>query len=171
MSTVILRDMVFDDLDHLVRWRNDPEVSRYLADRLKTRQEAETWLTRLGANSKVWRKVILLDGRIIGYGAVESIDEKSRKCELALVIGEPECWGQGIAGQVVREMLRYAFVDLKMHRVFAATVRGNERSMRLITRSGFREEGSMREAILLRGTFVDLLCYSMLEQEYVASLI
>jgi RimJ/RimL family protein N-acetyltransferase len=162
------RDLSPDDLDDLVRWRNDPDVNRYLSERLMTKDEAEAWLRRLRSNSKAWLKAILYDNRLVGYGTVESIDEANRKCELALVIGEKDVWGRGIAGTILAEMLRYSFDELHMHRVWAVTARGNARSERLLTSAGFSHEGTMREPIYKAGAFFDLHIYSILESEYKA---
>lgn len=163
---ITIRDLTTTDLDLLVSWRNDPDVNRYLADRLKSRAEVEGWFNRLRSNPRIWLKAVLRDGRLIGYCTVESIDEKSRKCEPALVIGEVNSWGLGIGRTVLEEMLKYAFSDLHMHRVWAAVARGNDRSERLLRRAGFSQEGVMREALLIAGEFTDLLCYSMLEMDY-----
>lgn len=161
-----LRDLEARDLSALVRWRNDPAVNRSLADRLRSKDEAEAWFNRLKAQPKIWLKAIIDDGQTIGYAVVESIDEKNRKCELAMVIGEPERWGKGIGAIVMKTMLQYAFDILHMHRVWAVVARGNDRSERLIKRAGFQYEGVMREAIVIRGRFTDLICYSLLENEY-----
>ena len=161
-----LRDLVTEDLDALVRWRNDSRVNRYLADRLKTKIEAEAWFDRLRSNSKTWLKAITVRGKTIGYATIEAIDEKNRRCEMAMAIGEPDYWGQGIGRAVLKEMMRYAFDDLHMHRVWAVVAKGNDRSDRLVKGAGFVREGRMREAIIMAGEFTDLLCYSMLENEY-----
>jgi len=126
------RNLTVEDLDALVRWRNDPLVNRYLANRLKSREEAEAWFNKLKAHPKIWLKAIIEDGQIIGYAAVESIDEKNRKCELAVVIGEIDRWSNGIGTIVIKTMMEYAFDTLHMHRVWAAVARGNDRSERLV---------------------------------------
>lgn len=163
---ITLRDLAITDLDTLVSWRNDPDVSRYLADRLKSPDEAEKWYNRLTANPGVWLKAILRDELLVGYCTVEAIDKKNRKCELALVVGEKTAWGSGIGRTVLEDMLRYAFDELNMHRVWAAVARGNERSKRLLRRAGFIQEGIMREPLIIAGEYIDLLCYSLLEDEY-----
>lgn len=161
-----LRDLEKQDLDALVRWRNDPVVNRCLADRLKSIEEADAWFKRLKTQPRIWLKAIIDDGQTVGYASVESIDEKNRKCELAMVIGDPDRWGKGIGSLVMNSMLKYAFEDLHMHRVWAVVSRGNDRSERLIKRAGFRYEGVMRDSIMIGGKFTDLLSYSMLEDEY-----
>ena len=161
-----IRDLTMDDLDAIVRWRNNPTVNRHLSNRLKTREEAEKWLSSLSGNPKVWLKAILENTRIIGYAAVESIDELNRKCELVLIIGESDCWGRGIGTFVLKKMLAYAFDTLDMHRVWATASSGNERSEHLLKRNGFVHEGTMRETIIIGNKFTDLLLYSILESEY-----
>jgi len=159
------RDLTVEDLDALVRWRNDPIVNRYLANRLKSREEAEAWFKKLKTNPKIWLKAIIDEGQTVGYAAVESIDEKNRKCELALVIGEIDRWGKGIGKFLLNTMLEYAFDTLQMHRVWAAVARGNERSERLLKKAGFVQEGVMRETIIIGDEYTDLLFYSILEDE------
>ena len=47
-------------------------------------------------------------------------------------------WGQGIMPEAVREMLRHAFEDLGMTRVWCAYYDGNEKSKRVQEKVGFR---------------------------------
>jgi len=48
-----LRDLTLKDLDSLVRWRVDPNVNCYLADRLKSRDEADVWFNGLKSNPQI----------------------------------------------------------------------------------------------------------------------
>jgi RimJ/RimL family protein N-acetyltransferase len=166
MQKTILRDLSENDLDTIVRWRNDPVVSKCLSDRLKTKNETETWYNRLKGNPRVWLKAITYDNRLIGYAVIESIDETNRKCELVIIIGESDYWGKGIGLFVLQKMLEHAFVALQMHRVWAVTSRYNERSEKLLKKAGFTHEGILREPIIIDGKFMDLLMYSILENEY-----
>ena len=127
-----LRNLTLRDLDSLVRWRNDPNVNRHLADRLRSMEEAEKWFHKAKSSRTVWLKAITDKGQTVGYATVESVDEENRKCELALVIGEADRWGNGIGAFVLNKMLEYAFEVLHMHRVWAVVARGNERSERLL---------------------------------------
>ncbi len=165
---ISVRDLTRDDLNLLVKWRNDPQVNRYLSDRLKRLDETEVWFDRLRSDPKVWLKAIIEDARMVGYAAVESIDPKNRKCELALIVGEIDFWGRGIATRILKLMLEYAFATLSMHRVWAAVIEGNVRSARLIKSAGFVHEGTMRDAIAEANVFRNLDFYSILEDEYKA---
>ncbi len=161
-----LRDLTEGDLELIVAWRNSPIVNEFLSDRLKTIPDAKAWFHKVRQNPNAWLKLIMVDQAAVGYAAVESIDEKNSKCELAVVVGAPTLWGAGVGKFVLEEMLKHAFEVLKMHRVFAAVCRGNIRSEKLVTSMNFRVEGTMREALWINGKWVDLLCYSLLENEY-----
>ena len=50
--------------------------------------------------------------------------------------------------------------------VLAVIAKGNERSERLFKKLGFTHEGTLRHATRVDGQFTDLLCTSMLEDEY-----
>ncbi|MBU0985078.1 MAG: GNAT family N-acetyltransferase [candidate division Zixibacteria bacterium] len=164
MTTI--RDLTEDDLDAIVRWRNDAHVNRYLSNQLRSQPEVEVWFNSVKTHPKIWLKAIIDNDQIVGYAAVESIDTINRKCELAMVIGVADRWGRGIGATVLQVMLAYAFDTLGMHRVWAAVARGNDRSERLLRRAGFRQEGIMRETLIIQDEFTDLLCFSILEDEY-----
>src|SRR5262249_1237156 len=73
-----LRDLTENDLDDLLRRRNDPEVNRYLTTRVKTKADAEAWFTRIKSDPRNFLKGILQDGRLVGYCIVEDVDEQNR---------------------------------------------------------------------------------------------
>ncbi len=58
------------------------------------------------------------------------------EAELGYWVGVP-FWGRGIATEASKEMLRHAFEDLELERVFAGYFRGNERSKAVQLKCGF----------------------------------
>ena len=56
--------------------------------------------------------------------------------ELGYWIGK-EYWGQGLVPEAAREMLRYAFNDLKMNRIWCGYYEGNEKSKKVQEKLGF----------------------------------
>ena len=63
------------------------------------------------------------------------------ECELGYWIGEP-CWGRGLIPEASRELLRHAFEDLGMKRVWCGYYDGNVKSKRVQEKLGFRYQGS-----------------------------
>ena len=62
---------------------------------------------------------------------------KDDECELGYWLGKP-FWGRGLMPEAAREMLRYAFEDLGMTKVWCAYYDGNVKSKRVQEKVGFR---------------------------------
>lgn len=62
--------------------------------------------------------------------------EKPDECEMGYWLGKP-FWGRGLMTEAAREMLRHAFEDCGMNRVWIGYYDGNERSHRVQEKCGF----------------------------------
>ena len=86
--------------------------------------------------------------------------------ELGYSLSE-DFWGRGIMTEAAERVIRYAFETLALDSLAITTRKSNARSQRVIEKCGFRYEGTMRRAYrIYDGTVHDLLCYSMLREEY-----
>ncbi len=61
------------------------------------------------------------------------------EAELGYWIGRPY-WGQGFAPEASVEMLRHAFEDLKLERVWCGYYEGNDKSKRVQEKLGFKHQ-------------------------------
>ena len=83
------------------------------------------------------------DGKPIGSIGFHRNDlaEDDDEYELGYWIGKP-FWGRGLIPEASREMLRYAFEDLGMNRIWCGYYDGNEKSRRVQEKLGFVYQGS-----------------------------
>lgn len=114
----------------------DPEVMRYLTGAARTREQVTTaHQLRLATAEAVpglgfW--VGFVDGKFVGWWLLEPAGWGDN----SLVEGQAELgyrllrrfWRQGLASEGSRELLRHAFEDLGLHRVFALTMSANAAS-------------------------------------------
>ena len=168
-DSVRLRAIERSDLSRCVRWLNDPEVVRYLAAYfpLSMAQE-ERWFERLLSDED--RRVFAIeaeDGTHIGNIGIDGLDWKNRSAALGIFIGEQECWGHGYGTDAVRTLLRFAFEELNLHRVWLTVHDDNPRAIRCYEKCGFRQEGRDREARFSNGEYHDELRMGILESEFV----
>ena len=63
--------------------------------------------------------------------------DRDDECELGYWLGKPY-WGRGLMSEAAREMLRHAFEDLGMQKVWCGYYDGNEKSQRVQEKLGFR---------------------------------
>ncbi len=93
------------------------------------------------------------------------VSHPNRTMELGYWVAEP-FWGQGIAAEASRAVVRLAFQECGPERMQARVIVGNVASSRVLEKLGFRYEGTLRAALLRRGRFEDVMFYSLLRSEW-----
>ena len=63
--------------------------------------------------------------------------ERDDECELGYWIGKP-FWGQGLIPEAAKELIRHAFQDLGMQKIWCGYYDGNENSRRVQEKLGFK---------------------------------
>ena len=135
-----------------------------------TEQDARAFLVLAQEPDKLWLVIRLRsDQRQIG-GIGLRIDGQHQHAELGYWLGTPY-WGQGYATEAGREMLRYGFEDLGLHRIFASHFKHNPASGRVLKKLGMRYEGCQREHLRKWDQFVDSELYGLLRREWQASVV
>ncbi len=169
-----LRPIEREDLPRYVSWFGDAEVRRHLLVYLPfSLAQEEQWfagmLERLAAGSDVVLAVETTEGVHIGSIGLHGIDWKNRHAELGIVIGAKSHWGQGYGSDAIRTLLRLAFEEMNLNRIFLHVDADNLRAIRCYEKCGFQTEGTMRQAVYREGMYHDQLLMSILCPEYEAS--
>ncbi len=128
-------------------------------------EDARQFLSKIEAEAEVRLAITLRDnGRLIG-GIGLRLMEQHQQAELGYWLGVPY-WGKGYATEAAREMLRYGFEQLKLHRIFATHFKNNSASGRILRKLGMKHEGCQREHFRKWDQFVDLEQYGILRREW-----
>ncbi|MBL8234942.1 MAG: GNAT family N-acetyltransferase, partial [Bryobacterales bacterium] len=77
--------------------------------------------------------------------------------------------GKGIVIRATEAMIRYLFAHWACNRIEIRCATENTRSRAIPERLGFRNEGTLRSAFLLRDRVLDIVVYSMLRAEWDAA--
>ena len=104
--------------------------------------------------------------KLIGHIALYSI---KRMPYLSGFIGysiDKNFTGRGITTEAVLLVLQFAFQTLNLHRVEAYVSPQNSPSIRVLEKSGFKQEGLLRELLFINGVWVDHYMYAILQNEY-----
>ncbi len=140
---LILRRWEESDAESMFEYARDPEVGPAAGWPAHRSAEESLRVIRMFRTRKeayaVCRKE---DGRAVGAAELKmngftDLTERDDECELGYWIGRP-FWGKGLMPEAVREMLRRAFEELGMEKVWCAYYDGNERSRRVQEKCGFR---------------------------------
>ena len=77
-------------------------------------------------------------------------------------------WGKGIATKTVKAMTDYLFNDIGINRIQAFVMPENIKSLDVLRRNNFVEEGIIRQGFVWKGKgVVDLVLFSMLKSDYI----
>ena len=114
-----------------------------------------------------WGLTLTGDDTIIGTAGFPGIDAEKYRAEIGYNLAYAY-WGRGLATEAVRALVGFGFAQLNLHRIEATTNLDNTRSMRVLTKVGFTEEGILRDYTYWRevGAFYDARMYALLRREY-----
>lgn len=107
-------------------------------------------------------------GQLAGLVHLDDVDMVNGSAEIGIAITEPAARGQGLAAEAIRLMLAYAFGELRLQRITARIIDGNEPSIKLFTGIGFVHEGRLRSAVRRGGRFLDMHVLGLLASEWLA---
>ncbi len=105
------------------------------------------------------------DGAILGGLTLGQVRRGvAQTATLGYWMGGPHA-GRGYMGKAVRLMSIYAFANLRLHRIEAACLPGNMRSIRLLESAGFRREGIARSYLRINGIWHDHVLFARLDSD------
>ncbi len=163
-----LRELRIEDKEGVYAYASDPEVTRYMIFPTHTSIEdsiayLETCPKNFAARERIPFAIELKDPReFIGACDFHHISPQHHSIELGYTLTR-KYWGFGYMTEAVREMIRFAFEEMGMHRVAATCDLENVRSARVLERSGMQHEGTFHDYELRHGRFVTVKCYATLK--------
>ena len=140
---LILRRWEDSDAADLYEYAKDPDVGPVAGwPAHQSIDESRDVIRNVLRGSEAYAVCLKPDGRAVG--AVElklngrtDMTERDDECEMGYWLGKP-FWGQGIMPEAAKEMLRHAFEDIGMTRVWVGYYEGNTKSKRVQEKVGFR---------------------------------
>ena len=137
-NEVTIRPITYDDTENVVRWRNSEYVnSRFIDRRLFTKESHEAWLKNYVETGKVAQFIILLNGEPVGSVYLRDIDLDKKEAEYGIFIGEESARGKGVGTESAKLILKYAFDELKLEKLFLRVFKNNPGAVRSYEKAGF----------------------------------
>lgn len=170
-TRVRLRAVREDDADGLFALFSDERVMRWWSRPAMTgREEAVAYAAQMRRGFEQrevlsWVMADAGDDRCIGTTTLYDLRLRHLRCDVGYAL-RPDRWGAGFASEAVGMALDWAFGWLQMHRVGADIAPGNEASVALLVRLGFRYEGRLRECFSNQRELQDSLIYGLLAREW-----
>ena len=105
----------------------------------------------------------------IGNISLQQIDLFNRSAELAIILGEEEYWGEGVAVEAGKFVIEHGFKMLDLNRIYAGTI--NPAMEKVCKNIGMEYEGKSRNALFSNLLFHDIQHYSILYIDWYAKLL
>ncbi len=103
--------------------------------------------------------------KIVASIFLKSIDWKIGKCEMGYFI-DARYEGKGLVSKVVKLLIKTAFEDLELNKVYLRIEPSNESSKRVAERNGFTLEGKLRSDFMTSdGKRIDCLYYGLIKSD------
>jgi len=169
-SRLLLREVVAADAPALLALYGDHEhMQWYGIEPFLDLAAAESRIRKLTEMSYApnpatcW--AIELAGHFIGTCGLFAWNRNWRKCSLGYELTR-SAQGHGYMQEAVRSVISWGFREMELNRIEAQTHPKNQRSIALLSRLNFREEGRLRQAAYWAGQYQDMLQFSLLSSEW-----
>ena len=100
----------------------------------------------------------------LGTVSLKNIDHENNNAEYAVSFIK-EAQGTGAAMFATKEILRIAFYELELEKVYLEVLKTNERAIAFYKKVGFIQEGVLRNHLKKHNKYIDLLCFGMLKND------
>lgn len=159
----MLRRLEKKDAPLMLEWMHDPEINcNFQADFASSTLESVLDFIDSSFQDETQNFAFVDENdEYLGTISLKHISHKNRNAEYAIVTRK-KAQGTGAARAATKELLKYAFEELKLHKVYLNVLEENVRAQRLYEKCGFIYEGSAVDAVRINGTYRTLKWYGMI---------
>ncbi|HEV7416518.1 GNAT family N-acetyltransferase [Tianweitania sediminis] len=105
------------------------------------------------------------DGQLAGGLTIGNIRRGvAQSCQIGYWMGEAHA-GRGYMLGALKLVIPYAFDELRLHRIEAACIPSNARSVRVLEKAGFAREGLARSYLRINGAWQDHFLYALVADD------
>jgi RimJ/RimL family protein N-acetyltransferase len=167
-----LRPFVAEDADDLAMLTGTPEIAdTMLESHPFSVGSARSTIAAQAAHYQAGRAIHFAVERrdragLVGGVELCALDNPHRCAELRFWIAQTD-WGQGFASEAASAVLRFAFKELRLHRIDAMHLVRSDAAGAVLRKIGMRQEGVLRERVRKSGRFEDVALWAVLADELI----
>jgi [ribosomal protein S5]-alanine N-acetyltransferase len=161
---LIMRRYDNDDCRDVYEYLSDKQVMRYIEEPFNHKQVEDFVNLFTCNNPKVYGLVEKISNKVIGHVIFHPYEYDS-VYEIGWILNK-NYHGKGYAFEISKELIKYGFEKLELHRIFATTVKGNTVCCHLLEKLNMHREAVFRKANFDKGGWIDEYWYAILEEDY-----
>lgn len=167
---LLLRDFTASDLPAMRAYAGDAQVLEHVLYEARDAGQLQAHLDRVldsqrNRPRRAWELAVVVQrtGRVIG--TCDLAVAGRREADLGYMLARRH-WGHGYATEAATALVDHAFAQLGVERVYALVDVGNERSRRVLEKSGLHWEALLRRHAHAKGRWWDCNRYGLSRAEW-----
>jgi diamine N-acetyltransferase len=168
-ENIRLRPLQRKDAHLLYEWITDRELVIHNSPYFPVSElDHEAWIERMMTKQSdlvIFAIDEIASDKSIGTCQLLNINWIHRSAELQIRIGDASNQGKGYGTETVRLLCQFGFYDLNLHRIYLHVFADNQRAIRAYSKSGFVQEGVLREAGWIDGKRVNVVVMGLLKND------
>ena len=140
MSQFSLRPLKDKDAKRMLEWMRDPDITHYLqiGGERTTLESVLCFIENTADESEnLHRAIVNENNEYLGTISLKHIDHKQREAEYAISM-HPSALGTGASAEGTRLILKLAFQQLGLDRIYLYVQEENKRAVRFYEKNGFQ---------------------------------
>lgn len=164
-----IRHWKLEDASDLAEALSNKKVLDNLRDGLPypyTLKDARDFIiTMFHADKKTtYAFAITVEDKVVGsIGVFRKDNIHFKTAEMGYYLAE-QYWGKGLGTSAVEQVCKFIFANTDIIRIFAEPFAHNVASCRILEKSGFAYEGTLRKNAVKNGIILDMKLYAMIKQ-------
>ena len=149
----------------------DPKVSCHILsiipkNKLEAEAELKYWLNLFIKKTGIYWAIARHDNnKIIGTIGLHEWDKYNNRGEISYDLNY-EYWGKDIMRKALYQSLQYLFLELRINRIQAVTIKENLNSIKFLQKNHFNFEGVLQKYRFYNGKYYDINIYSILRRNF-----
>ena len=163
-----LRKLEYNDIPYMIEWMHDSSVTEFLRNNFSEvdEEKAKKFIDSSISNTCVNYAIVDDSNEYMGTVSLKNIDNENKKAEYAICMRN-KAMGKGLSRFATDEILRIAFEDLDLNKVYLYVSKDNIRANKFYQKYNFILEGEFKEDMFIKGEFKDIYWYRILKREYI----
>lgn len=170
-ARLLLQPMQIEHARAVFEYRSDAHTNRYQNFIPQTLHEVEVFInnnTKVFNSPDSWFQLIIIEkstNKVMGDIGLHFWGHDNQQVEIGCTLSKKH-QGKGYAREAMKMTIGYLFGKYNKHRIIASVDPDNEKSIKLLERTGFKKEAYFREGLFFKGFWVDDVIYAILEKEW-----
>ena len=171
LGDIVLRGLVDADAIVYQKYMTNPRVMEFLTSENvpstydSALNDVRYWGSLFHTRRSFYWAIALKDSnQLVGSIGFNIWNRSHNRAEISYDL-DFDYWGRGLMNKSIQAVLDFGFYGMQLNRIQATVMLNNDRSIKLLERSGFMQEGILHGYEVVHGMYTDYYMYAKTRNE------